>query len=218
MKAVLFDMDGVLVDSEHQWKLVEGPFLSALVGRWGDADHDRIVGLNVEDLYLLLVREYGLKQSRDQFMAESEERAVDLYRTKVSLAHDLHDTLQDLSASKIPVAIASSSPRRWIKIVLDRFGLHPRFPVVVSGEDVSNRTKPFPDIYLRAAELIGVEPGSCVAVEDSSIGVAAAKAAGMYCVAFRSGTNDGQDLSKADCEVRRLRDVAGLHDRLGARP
>lgn len=202
MKAVLLDMDGVMVDSEHQWKLLEVPFLTGLLGRWTDADHERIVGLSVVDLYGFLAREHGLKLSREEFLKRSEAQALEVYRERVALAPGLLEALEDWKANKVKLGVASSSHRRWIQIVLERFKLGGYFTAVVSGDDVNGRTKPHPDIYLKAAAGVGAAPKDCVAVEDSSIGLTAAKAAGTRCVAYRSGTNESQDLSKADFEAR----------------
>jgi HAD superfamily hydrolase (TIGR01509 family) len=202
VKAVLLDMDGVMVDSEHQWKILEVPFLTGLLGRWTDADHERIVGLSVVNLYGFLAREYGLKLTREEFLKRSESQALEVYRERVSLADGLVDTLEDLRNNGVALGVASSSHRRWIQIVLERFKIGGYFTSVVSGDDVNGRTKPHPDIYLKAAAGAGAEPSRCLAVEDSCIGLTAAKAAGMKCVAYRSGSNDSQDLSKADLEAR----------------
>lgn len=202
MKAVLLDMDGVMVDSEHQWKLLEVPFLAGLLGRWTDADHERIVGLSVVDLHGFLVREHGLKLGREEFLKRSEGQAQEVYRERVALAPGLLEALEDWRSNGVALGVASSSHRRWIRIVLERFKLEGYFTAVVSGDDVEGRTKPHPDIYLKAAAGVSAAPKDCVAVEDSSIGLTAAKTAGMRCVAYRSGTNDSQDLSMADLEAR----------------
>ena len=194
-------MDGVIVDSEHQWKIVEFPFFRKLLGRWEDADHDRIVGLSVPHLYEFLVKEYGLKGEKTVFLAQCQQQALQVYTDLVSCAPGLLETLDEADAHGVPVAIASSSHHPWIAIVLKRFSLESRFKAVASADDVGGRAKPAPDVYLKAAAMLGVRASDCVAVEDSIIGVAAAKAA-RCTVGFRSGYNDRQDLSKADREIR----------------
>lgn len=218
MKAVLLDMDGVMVDSEHQWKAMEGPFLGGLLGKWDDSDHERIVGLNVVDLHAFLAREYGLELPLREFLERSQQQALEIYRERVTLAPGLVETLEDLRANGVSLGIASSSPRPWIGLVLERFGLAAYFQAVVSGDDVGGRTKPLPDIYLKCAAAVGAEPARCLAVEDSVIGVTAAKAAGMTVAAYRSGTNDEQDLSRADFEARHFDELryARLRSRLSA--
>src|SRR5207237_6272674 len=99
------------------------------------------------------------------------------------------------------VSLASSSPMNWIDIVLDRFHFRSSFAVVVSAEDLPGEGKPSPAIYLLTAQRLGVKPEKCVVIEDSKNGVLSAKSAGMYCIGFRNGFNQEQDLSQADIIV-----------------
>ena len=203
--AVILDMDGVMVDSEHQWLLLEKPFLKGLLGRWTAADHRKVVGMGVEDLYYHLVREYGLGLGKADFLARCDRIAAEVYRSKVRLAPGLRDFIADLRRRRVPLALASSSPRLWVDMVLERFALRPAFRAVATGDDAPGRTKPAPDLYLLAARRLKVDPKRCLAVEDSDFGVRAAKDAGMTCVGLRSGHNDEQRLSGADWEARGFR-------------
>lgn len=203
-------MDGVIVDSEHQWQLMETPFLSGLLGRWEESDHQRVVGLNVVDLYHLLVRDYGLKQSREDFLKRSAEQALEIYRRRATCAPGLVQLLAAMNAGGVALGIASSSPKPWIAIVLERFSLGRHFRAVVSSDDVGRRAKPLPDVYLKAAELLGSHPSECMAVEDSAIGIQAAKAAGMPVVGFRNGHNEAMDFSQADAEIRGLLELLDI--------
>lgn len=202
MKALILDMDGVIVDSERQWELMQAPFLRGLLGRWGEEDQRRVVGLNVVDLYHLLVKEYGLKQTQEAFLRDSAKQALEIYRNRASCAPGLREALAQMRERSLGVAIASSSPKPWIAIVLERFGLSSFFRAVVSSDDVGRRAKPLPDVYLKTAALLGERPCDCLAVEDSIIGIRAAKAAGMSVLGFRNGHNDSQDFSQADGEIR----------------
>ncbi|MDD5630124.1 MAG: HAD family phosphatase [Elusimicrobia bacterium] len=201
-QAVILDMDGVMVDSEHQWMLAEIPFLKGLVGRWRVADHRKVVGLGVVDLYYHLVREYGLRLNRKDFLERCELLAREVYRREVSLAPGLRGFIRDLRRRRVPLGLASSSPRTWVDMVLRRFRLASGFAAVVTGDDAPGRTKPAPDLYLLAARRLKVRPRSCLAVEDSDFGVRAAKDAGMTCVGLRSGHNNEQGLAGADWEAR----------------
>ncbi|MBI5241855.1 MAG: HAD family phosphatase [Elusimicrobia bacterium] len=203
--AVILDMDGVMVDSEYQWLLAEKPFLRSLLGRWTIADHRKVVGLGVVDLYYHLVREYGLRLGREDFLDRCEALARVVYRRKVRLAPGLRVFLRDLHRRAVPSGLASSSPRTWVDMVLQRFRLRSLFRVVVTGDDAPGRTKPAPDLYLLAARRLKVRPQDCLAVEDSGFGVRAAKDAGMTCAGLRSGHNEEQDLSGADWEARGFR-------------
>jgi HAD superfamily hydrolase (TIGR01509 family) len=124
--------------------------------------------------------------------------AEDIYANKVALLPGFPDLLALLREKDIPAALASSSPRSWINLVLDRFDLKRVFQAVVSSEEVAGRGKPAPDIYLYTARKLEVEPSGCVVIEDSRNGVLSARAAGMYCVGIRNGFNDEQDLSAAN--------------------
>ncbi len=198
MNAVIFDMDGVIVDSEIQWKTLEGYFLQSLIPTWSSSDQDKIIGLGVHDLYTLLIGQYGLQKTKAQFLELYQEMANEIYGQKVSLIVGFSDLLTTLNKNNIPVALASSSPKSWINIMLRRFGLQSSFKVVVSADELEGEGKPSPAIYLLTAQRLGVSPTSCIAIEDSKNGVLSAKNAGMFCIGFRNGFNEEQDLSKAD--------------------
>ncbi|HLZ62864.1 MAG TPA: HAD family hydrolase [Ktedonosporobacter sp.] len=198
MNAVIFDMDGVIVDSELHWKNLEGFFLSSLVSSWTDADQSRIIGVSMDHVYTLLVSEYGMQKSREQFLAQYQEMANEIYGKKVALLPGVEDLLTKLRQHHIPVALASSSPRSWINIVLRRFNLRASFQAVVSADDLNGEGKPSPAIYLFTASSLGVPPTQCIAIEDSKNGVLSAKNAGMFCIGLRNGFNEEQDISRAD--------------------
>ncbi len=198
MDAVIFDMDGVIVDSEIHWKTTEGFFLQSLIPGWTTDDQDRIIGLGVLDLYRLLVNTYRLQKTQDEFLAIYQEMANEIYGQKVSLIEGFSELLTTLNAHHIPVALASSSPTSWINIMLDRFRLRESFQVVVSADELHGQGKPSPAIYLHTAQRLCILPERCIAIEDSKNGVLSAKNAEMFCVGFRNGFNDEQDLSRAD--------------------
>ena len=202
MRAVILDMDGVIVDSEHQWKLAEGAFLRRIAPGWREEDHHKLVGLGVVDLYYWLVREYGIKEPLERFLADCDVLSKGIYNNRVSLTDGLAGFIADVKKNRVPLGLASSSPKSWIDMVLDRFGLRKDFDAVVNGDETPGRTKPAPDLYLLAAERLAVKPRECLAIEDSVLGVRAAKSAGMACAGFRNGTNEEQDFSQADFEIR----------------
>ena len=198
MDAVIFDMDGVIVDSEIHWKTTEGFFLQSLIPTWSEHDQDRIIGLGVLDLYALLTNTYHLQKTKEQFLEIYQEMANEIYGQKVSLIEGFETLLNALNSKNIPVALASSSPTSWIDIMLDRFSLRDSFKVVVSADELAGQGKPSPAIYLLTAARLGVRPNRCIAIEDSQNGVLSAKNAEMFCIGFRNGFNEEQDLSRAD--------------------
>jgi HAD superfamily hydrolase (TIGR01509 family) len=210
MRAVVFDMDGVIVDSEMQWKELEAAFFREAVPGWTEKHHERIVGMGVEDVYHHLVDEYELTMGKHEFLGRCDLVAKKIYCERVEIADGFLDLARGLKHRGIKTAIASSSPERWIKLVIDRFALSPLLDTVVSADDVGGKTKPFPDIYLEAASRLSLPTVECLAIEDSAIGVLAAKRAGCRVAAFRTPHNAGQDLKAADFE---LSGFAGLDEK-----
>ncbi|MBI4376584.1 MAG: HAD-IA family hydrolase [Elusimicrobia bacterium] len=207
LKAVVFDMDGVIIDSELQWRLATPELLGEIARRW-DPEHDgHVVGFGVVDLYEWLVETYGLKETKESFLSRSDAMARDIYGSRVTLSDGFLEFATHLKTRGLGLAIASSSPRHWIEMVLRRFSLSSLLGTVVSADDVGGKTKPEPDTYLMAARKLGIAPDLCLAIEDSSRGVAAAKRAGMLCAGFRSGNNPEQNLSEADIEIRGFKDL-----------
>lgn len=201
-------MDGVIVDSEIHWKGFEGFFLRTLIPAWTEQDQHRIIGLSTNDLFAMLSGEYGLNQDREEFLALYDKTAHEIYGQRASLIEGFRELLFLLKEKAVPVGLASSSPKSWIKTLLDRYDLNPYFDAVVSGQDMpEGKGKPAPDIYLYTASLLGVEPSMCIVIEDSRNGVLSAKAAGMYCIGFRNGFNEEQDLSQADVIVNGYKEL-----------
>ncbi|HYT27426.1 MAG TPA: HAD family hydrolase [Ktedonobacteraceae bacterium] len=207
MDAVIFDMDGVIVDSEIHWKTTEGYFLQSLIPTWSINDQDKILGLGVHDLYALLASTYQLQKTKEQFLELYQEMANVIYGQKVSLIEGFTELLSALHANHIPVALASSSPWTWINIMLERFNLRESFQAIVSADELEGEGKPSPAIYLLTAKRLSVSPTRCIAIEDSKNGVLSAKNAGMYCIGFRNGFNDEQDLSRADMIIQHFAEL-----------
>ncbi|HYP18783.1 MAG TPA: HAD family hydrolase [Chloroflexia bacterium] len=208
MQAFIFDMDGVIVDSELHWKKPEGYFLRSLVPNWTDADQTRIIGLSLNNVYRMLTTEYGVTHSKEEFLEVYMAMARQIYGELSSLMPGFLVLLRELHRRGTPVAVASSSTRPWIDIVLDRYDLRPGFLAVVSADDLAGgEGKPSPAIYLHTARQLGVEPAECVVMEDSHNGVLSAQRAGMYCIGFRNGFNDDQDISTADVIVNSYAEI-----------
>ncbi|MBN2095795.1 HAD-IA family hydrolase [Candidatus Peregrinibacteria bacterium] len=203
MKAIIFDMDGVIIDSEKHWKKAELTFFGKLLPCWTKKDQQKIIGINVHETYRILANDYGLSLTHREFIERVNSIALEVYRKKCSLIDGFLDLVKKLTlipvrGGNLKIALASSSLNEWIDIALERFELRPFFDVVVSAEDINAPGKPKPDIYLYTARKLGVGPDGCLVIEDSHHGVAAAKSAGMVCVGLRNGFNEQQDLSAAD--------------------
>ncbi len=208
MDAVIFDMDGVLVDSEQHWVLVETEFLQGFVPGWTDEMQKSILGMSAFDVHTLLVEEHGVAISSEEFLERYQGLADEIYGVKSSLIEGTVALATHLKEAGLPLAIASSSPRAWVSIVVERFSLDTYFSAVSCSDDVGGKGKPAPDVYQHAARQLGVDAEACVAIEDTSKGLSSAIAAGMGTVALRNGFNDEQDLSHADLLVSNLAEVS----------
>jgi len=180
--AVVFDMDGVLVDSEPVWERVRREFIAANGGHWpADAQH-RLMGMSTAEWSAYMAADFGL----DFTPAEVAERIIGgmaaAYESHLPLLPGAVDAVRSLAA-RWPLAVASSSPPSLIAVVLDAADLRSAFTATVSSEEVE-RGKPAPDVYLEAVARVGVHPAACAAVEDSSNGLRSAAAAGLAVIAI----------------------------------
>lgn len=211
--AVLFDMDGLLVATEHVWFEVEAALVAELGGRrWGPADQRLLVGGPLErtvEHILATVPQDGAALEPgavgERLLADVVAR---LRRGPVQWRPGARRLLAQVAAAGVPRALVTSSRRPVVEAVLDAVGRE-HLPVTVSGDDVE-RTKPHPDPYLLAARLLGVEPSACVALEDSATGAASARAAGCCTVVVPSvaqvpdGVADHRVGSLAELDLSRL--------------
>ena len=180
-QAVLFDMDGLLVDSEPLWFEVETDVMTRLGGTWTAADQQALLGSALPNS----VRYFLERAQRPADPAEVAEWMMGGIVAKVrergvTIMPGAAELVAEVEAAGLPYALVTSSQRRFVDAVLSRIGL--RFPVVVSANDVT-RGKPDPEPYLLAARRLGADPGRCVVLEDSITGVTAAEAAGCLVVA-----------------------------------
>jgi len=197
IKAVIFDMDGVMIDSEHLWEKTERILLARRDIEYTPTYRDQIVGLNQNDSGKLLVDTFNLKEDVQDIINERVEILTGIYEEELELVAELLPLLNQLQEHNFRLAVASSSPMRVIDLVLNMFSLHEHFPFIVSGECTEDG-KPHPAIYLHTAQRLEVEPHECVAIEDSINGVKSAKAAGMYCIAVPDKRLSQEEFKNAD--------------------
>lgn len=200
--ALLLDMDGLLVDSEPLWYEVERGFCRDRGFDWTPALAAACIGRGMRATLTAMGERFGFAIDHDRDAAEVTRRFIDRVG-ELSLKPGAAELL-DAARGRVLMALASSSPRRLIEAVVDRFDLRPRLSAIVSGEDVA-RPKPAPDIFLCAAAELGVEPALCAVLEDSIAGVEAGRAAGMIVVAVPEGSPEGRGFEAvADVVVRDL--------------
>ena len=183
IEAVVFDMDGVLIDSEPVWERVRRRFVADRGGRWAADAQDRMMGMSTGEWSAYLAADFGLAGlTARQVAAEVIAAMAVEYSGHLPLLPGAVDAVRSL-AGRWPLGVASSSPRSLIQTVLAVADLESAFATVVSSEEVP-RGKPAPDVYLAAADRLSAAPAACAAVEDSSNGLRSAAAAGLTVIAI----------------------------------
>lgn len=184
LAGVLFDMDGLLVDTEPLWFEVESGVMARLGGSWSESDQAALVGGSLARSLDYLLGKATRPASRATVARWMVEGMVELLATRpVPVLPGARELVAEVAAAGVPYGLVTSSEGPVMMAVLDRLEI--TFPVTVCGDDVS-RSKPDPEPYLLAAEKVGADPRHCVALEDSPNGVAAAEAAGCVTVAVPS--------------------------------
>jgi HAD superfamily hydrolase (TIGR01509 family) len=192
MTPVIFDCDGVLVDSEALAWDAWGQVLARYGTVPAAADIEMLTGRTESDAYEYFARRVRLPDPH-RFADELGVAIAERFTTSLEAFEDAEETIHVLSERGVPIAVASSSTRERLTLALSATGLDRYFEVVVGGDEVP-AGKPEPDLFVEAARRLGVLPEHCIAVEDSAPGVTAAKAAGMFVVGVqRSGTLEGAD-------------------------
>lgn len=179
--AVVFDLDGVLVDSEAVWDEVRRRFTEENGGRWHEGAQREMMGMSSVEWSRYVRDRLGVDMDPERISIEVADRVADLYRERLPLLPGAVESVR-LLAKEWPLAVASSSNRHVIDLVVELAGLKEEFRATVSSEEVG-RGKPAPDVYLEAARRLEVDPGACAAIEDSTNGIRSARAAGMTVIA-----------------------------------
>ena len=180
-QAVIFDLDGVLIESEQVWDEVRRGLATDAGRPWPPDATSALQGMSTPEWSRYLVDVVGVPGPPEKVAETVIQRVGERYRAHLALLPGAVETVRAL-ADRWPLGVASSSPTRLIELVLATAGVADRFQVAVSSEEVA-RGKPAPDVYLAAASRLGADPTRCVAVEDSTNGLRAAVAAGMVLVA-----------------------------------
>ena len=181
--AVVFDMDGVLIDSEERWDRARRDLVAETGGRWLDEATHAMLGMSSPEWSAYVRDELQVPLAPEEINRRVVDHLLAGYADGLPLIAGAVDAVRRTAALGRPLGLASSSNREVIDLVLDRAGIAELFAVTVSSEEVA-RGKPSPDVYLDALRRLGVEPGRATAIEDSSNGLRAASAAGMRVVAI----------------------------------
>lgn len=207
LEAVIFDMDGVMVESEP----VHSRSFEMVLNEYEispEKDEHGIVhtpGITTKDNWLNLKKKYGLKEDTQVLMDKKRDQMLKLEKD-IDPMPGLLDLIKDLQSHNIKLAVGSSSTRQRLELVVERLNLDGAFGTIVSGNDVSEG-KPDPEIYLKAADQLSANPKNTIVIEDAIEGVKAGKAAGMKVVAFPSSYSEKHDFSIADTVTGSLSDL-----------
>lgn len=208
IRGLIFDFDGVLIESESYLTQIE----MAILSRHGILLTEEVVaeylGYRFNEYIDALEKRFGILLNHDQVAAELQSEIVELYRVKVPLVEHVQQVLSVLH-STYPIALATSRERTLVKMAMARLEIEQYFTSAIYREDVTHG-KPDPEVYRKAAESIRLSPSNCVAIEDARSGIMSAKAAGMRTIARRAMHNSTQDFSLADYIVEDMQDIPNI--------
>jgi HAD superfamily hydrolase (TIGR01509 family) len=205
-KAIIFDMDGLMVDTEALQSEAFGTTLRHFGVEPVLNAQGIVQTVGVSDNYARLQKQYGLA-NLDEFIAHKRRIYVEALVRNVTAMPGLHALLQDLTPQSIKKAIASSSAQAHIELIVKKLDIAHHFDAIISGEHIPH-SKPAPDIFIEAARRLAVKPADCIVLEDALPGVTAAKAAGMLAVAVPNRFTSHQDFSTADLVVPSLKQLS----------
>jgi HAD superfamily hydrolase (TIGR01509 family) len=209
--AVIFDLDGVLADSEPWWNEIDAKLLAEQGVKYRGEHHREVLGVSYQLAVDFYKKAFGISAPSEELMRRRGEIAIEFFADRVALFPHAKEVLQDLRAMKITLAVATSSVSSSARPFLDRHQLTAFFQVIVTGDEVE-RGKPHPDIYLHATRKLGLAPNECLVIEDALSGIAAAKAAGMRVAAIpdRRFVDARQYEMQADYLLGDLSEIPGL--------
>src|SRR2546430_6863668 len=183
IRAVIFDLDGVLADSEPWWNQIDASLLAEYGATYRGEYHREVLGVSYPLAIDFYKKAFGIIASAEEMMRRRGEIAMEFFANDVGLFPNAKEVLQQLREMNVRLALATSSVSSSARPFLDRHQLTKFFEVIITGDEIE-RGKPEPDIYLRAAEKLGVPENECLVIEDALSGIAAGKAAGMRVAAI----------------------------------
>src|SRR5258707_12227650 len=181
--AVIFDLDGVLADSEPWWNQIDAKLLAEYGVSYHGEYHRNVLGISYRLAVEFYKNAFHISAPVEELMRRRGEIAIDVFANHVGLFPSAKTTLEQLREMKLQLAVATSSVSASARPFLERTGIKSLFSVVVTGDEVQ-QGKPHPEIYLRAAKKLGISPEACLVIEDALAGIAAAKAAKMRVAAI----------------------------------
>lgn len=206
--AVIFDMDGVIIDSEPLYFKIQNELFKEMGFSVSKSEYNTFVGSGMQLMWEKLSSKHNLPYTIHQLISMNNKL---IYKTFSELplltaTEGFHTFLDSLKRRNVKTAVASSTSKKTINVILSRLNVIQKFDTIVSSEEVQFG-KPEPDIFLEAARRINVKTEKCVVIEDSALGVQAAGKAGMRCIGFTNNNSGNQDLSTANVIVNSFSNI-----------
>ena len=208
LKAVLFDMDGVIVDTEPLHRKSYYRMFEDFGIDVSDSLYNSFTGQATLPICRTLCERFELSDNAENLMAIKRKHFKHLFENdnELALLEGVHELIKDYHNNDLTLVLASSASMANINRIFERFDLNQYFKAKISGADLK-ASKPHPEIFLKAADLAKEATANCMVIEDSTNGIIAAKAAGIYCVGFKSPNSTNQDYSKADKVIRDFKEI-----------
>ncbi|SRX53807.1 HAD family phosphatase [Aequorivita sp. CIP111184] len=209
LKAVLFDMDGVIVDTEPLHRKAYFKMFEEVNIEVSESMYNSFTGQSTLPICRTLCRHFSLTESPEHLVSTKRKHFKYLFENDNDLAllDGVHELIKDYHANGLTLVLASSASMPNINRIFERFDLDKYFKAKISGADLK-ASKPHPEIFLKASELAGEHTDHCMVIEDSTNGIAAAKAANIYCVGYKSQHSTNQDYSNADRVIKSFDEIA----------
>src|SRR4029079_6790713 len=208
IQTVIFDMDGVIIDSEPVYFKIDKEMFEELNIAVSFEEHSTYVGTSSQNMWDAIIKKHGIPGDPGKLMRKEYNLYMDYLVNADALQpiDGVMELINGLHENNFKLILASSSRMEVIDIILKKFKLSDLFIAKVSGSELAH-TKPHPEIFLRSAQLAGSEPKECIVIEDSKNGVAAAKAAGMKCIGFLNPSSGHQNLKDADRVIQSFKEL-----------
>ena len=205
VKAIIFDMDGVLVNTEPHHLILEKKLFKRLGLEINGQEHGNYLGLSTIQMWLEITKKYDLPQTPEELTGKNREEIINYFSKLdvVELMPGIWELLEKLNQKGIPLALASASEAAVVELILSKTELKKYFTHIVSLEAVG-KSKPEPDIYLHTAKLLDVAPEECLVIEDSPNGIKAAKSANMICIAYSKDQNLADEFTDDFSEMQEI--------------
>lgn len=207
IKALVFDMDGVIIDSEPIHIDLTVQVLRDVGAEPHPDEIYEFIGVRNEEMWTTLISRHGIKESVGQLLERQKAYKIErFFDSRLEPIDGIPDLIQKACSLGMKIALATSSPRYFAEHVLKNVGILSYFDALVTADDISH-SKPDPEIYLKAARALNLEPGMCVAIEDAYLGIQSARGAGMKCIAFKNPHSGEQDTTYANFVVSSIREI-----------